>query len=220
MIKVDLHVHTFYSPDANTTFEELTEQCLKLGLGAIAIADHGTTEGAIAFLKTAPAFKVIVAEEILTPHGEIMGMFLKETIPSGSSVEDTVKAIRQQDGLVCVPHPFDPVRSSALDTKALTELAQRYEVDVIEVMNARYVFQSSIKQARKFAELYNLPRSAGSDAHTAGELGSVYLEMPAFNNKREFIEALSQAKICGKTRNPLVHLSTVARKIKSKLARP
>lgn len=211
-------MHTFYSPDANTTFEELTEQCLKLGLGAIAIADHGTTEGAIDFLKTAPAFKVIIAEEILTPHGEIMGMFLNKTIPSGSSIEDTVKAIREQDGLVCIPHPFDPVRSSALNTKALIEMAQRYEVDVIEVMNARYVFQSSVKQAQKFAAQYNLPRSAGSDAHTAGELGSVYLEMPEFNNKSEFIEALCYAKICGKTKNPLVHFSTVARKVKNKLA--
>ena len=37
-------------------------------------------------------FPVIVAEEILTPHGEIMGMFLKETIPSGLSVEETIPA--------------------------------------------------------------------------------------------------------------------------------
>ena len=149
MIKVDLHVHTFYSPDANTTFEQLTVRCQELGLGAIAIADHGTTEGALAFLKTSPPFQVIVAEEILTPHGEIMGMFLKETIPSGSSVEDTIKAIREQDGLVCVPHPFDPVRSSALDSQTLKKLAGQNQVDVLEVLNARYVFQSSIDQAQK-----------------------------------------------------------------------
>ncbi|TFG46995.1 MAG: PHP domain-containing protein [Dehalococcoidia bacterium] len=219
MIKVDLHIHTFYSLDANTTFEELTTRCRELGLGAIAVADHGTTEGAFEFLKTSPPFQVIVAEEILTPHGEIMGMFLKETIPSGSSVEDTIEAIRKQDGLVCVPHPFDPVRSSALDSRVLKELAERHQIDILETLNARYVFKSSIRQSKNFAITHGLLQSAGSDAHSAAELGSVYLEMPPFNNKEEFLEALRKAKCCGRHRSPLVHFSSIARKVKKKLTR-
>lgn len=218
MIKVDLHIHTFYSSDANTTFEELTTRCLEIGLNAIAIADHGTIEGALEYQKTEPPVKVIVSEEILTPHGEIMGMFLKETIPSGSSAEDTVKAIRVQDGLVCIPHPFDPVRGSALDSRVLRQLAEAHKVDILEVVNARYVFQSSIRQARKFAKNKGLAQSAGSDAHSVGEIGSVYLEMADFNNKTQFLEALRKARIHGRNRSPLVHVSSIARKLKKDIA--
>ncbi|MDV2989309.1 MAG: PHP domain-containing protein [Dehalogenimonas sp.] len=217
MIKVDLHIHTFYSPDANTTFEELTDRCRVLGLGAIAIADHGTVEGALDYIKTGPPVKVIVAEEILTPHGEIMGMFLKETIPSGFSVDETIKAIREQDGLVCIPHPFDPVRSSALDSRVLEQLAEAHKVDILETVNARYVFNSSIRQARKFAESQRLLPGAGSDAHSAEEIGSVYLEMADFNNKAQFLEALRKARIYGRNRSPFVHVSSIARKIKKNI---
>ena len=94
-MKVDLHVHTFHSMDSSTTFEQLLSRCNEIGLGAIAIADHGTANGALEFQKIAP-FPVIVAEEVLTPYGEIMGMFLKETIPSGTSVEGTIAAIKER----------------------------------------------------------------------------------------------------------------------------
>ncbi len=63
----------------------IIERCQQLGINCIAIADHGTVEGALEMQRIAP-FTVIVAEEILTPYGELMGMFLKENIPSGLSV--------------------------------------------------------------------------------------------------------------------------------------
>jgi predicted metal-dependent phosphoesterase TrpH len=220
LIKVDLHIHTFHSPDANTTFEELTSKCRQVGLDAIAIADHGTIEGALEFLETRPPFQVIVAEEILTHHGEIMGMFLKQTIPSGNSVEWTIKAIREQDGLICVPHPFDPVRSSALESRTLKNLAETQQIDVLEVMNARYMFKSSSRQAVKFAERYGLPKTAGSDAHSQGEIGSVYLKMPNFTNKAEFLEGLKKASHFGHNRSPLIHIGSMARKLTRKVKKP
>ncbi len=217
-MKVDLHVHTFHSMDASTTFEELLARCSEVGLGAIAIADHGTVEGALEFKKIAP-FEVIVAEEVLTPYGEIMGMFLTETIPSGSSVEETIAAIRKQGGLVCIPHPFDPLRSSALDSKVLTTLAEKGQIDILEVFNARIVLKSGITRADKFARHYGLLRSAGSDAHGPAELGNAYLEMPSFRTKEEFVAALAKAEIHGRRNNPLARLGSGVRKLKNKLTR-
>ena len=95
MLKADLHIHTRYSMDSSTSLEAIVSRCLELGINCIAIADHGTVTGALKMQSLAP-FTVIVAEEILTPHGEIMGMFLKETIPSDSSVEETISQIRAQ----------------------------------------------------------------------------------------------------------------------------
>ena len=105
MLKADLHVHTEYSMDCNTPLEKIINRCRETGINCIAVADHGTIEGALKLKDIAP-FTVIIAEEILTPHGEIMGMFLQEGIPSGLSVEQTLACIREQDGLVCIPHPF------------------------------------------------------------------------------------------------------------------
>ena len=97
--------------------EKIIERCQKVGINCIALCDHGTAEGALKMREIAP-FTVIVAEEILTPYGEIMGMFLEETIPSGLSVPETIARIRAQGGLVCIPHPFDTFRHSALRSQA------------------------------------------------------------------------------------------------------
>ena len=154
MLKADLHIHTLYSMDCNTRLEQVIERCLKVGINCIAIADHGTAEGALKAQELAP-FPVIVAEEILTPVGEIMGMFLKVTIPSHLSVEETLSRIRAQGGLVCIPHPFDTLTRSALGAKIMEELAD--EIDVVEVFNARSPLPGASNKALTFAHKHGIP---------------------------------------------------------------
>ncbi len=206
MLKADLHIHTEYSMDCNTPLDKIIERCLETGINCIAIADHGTTEGALKMQDIAP-FPVIVAEEILTPHGEIMGMFLKETIPSGLSPEETISRIRAQGGLVCIPHPFDTLRQSALHNKIIEELVE--QIDIIEAFNARSPFLRSSIRARNFADKYGISKSAGSDAHTLGEIGNAYVEMPEFNGKNDFLNALANGKIFGQRTNPLAHFGSL-----------
>ena len=150
-------------------------------------------------------FPVIVAEEILTPHGEIMGMFLKETIPSGLPVNEVISQIRAQGGLVCIPHPFDTLRPSALRRNIIEELAE--QIDIIEVFNARTLLPRNSTKAQAFAEKYGIPQSAGSDAHTPSEIGNAYVEMPEFNGKDDFLQALEKGKISGHRTSPLVHFA-------------
>ncbi len=206
MLKADFHIHTAYSMDCNMSLEQILKRCLEKGINCIAIADHGTIEGALKMQSLAP-FTVIVAEEILTPHGEIMGMFLKEGIPSGLTVEQTVSRIRAQGGLVCMPHPYDTFRHSAISNHVLEELAE--QIDVIEVLNARGLLPRDSNRARLFAEKYSIPMSAGSDAHTPKEIGNAYVEMPEFNGKDDFLKALAKGKILGRRTNPLVHFGSV-----------
>src|SRR3989304_5927036 len=99
--------------DCDTPLDKIVRRCQELRINCVAIADHGTAEGALEMQKLAP-FKVIVAEEVLTTQGEIMGMFLKETIPGGLTPAETVKRIRDQGGLVNIPHPFETIRGAAL----------------------------------------------------------------------------------------------------------
>ena len=211
MLKSDLHIHTKYSMDCGTPLDRIVERCLELGINCIAIADHGTAEGALKMQAIAP-FHVIVAEEILTPKGEIMGMFLKETIPSGLSVEETIRQIKAQGGLVCIPHPFDIIRRVGLGVKVIEKVIE--EIDLIEVFNSRSPFPWNSSKARDFARRYGIPGSAGSDAHTAGEIGNAYVLMPDFNGKDEFLNSLAQGKVSGHMSNPLGHFSSAWARLK------
>ncbi len=216
MLKADLHIHTEYSMDCSTPLEKIINRCLELEINCIAIADHGTAEGALKMQRTAP-FKVIVAEEILTPHGEIMGMFLKETIPSGLSIEQTISQIRAQGALVNIPHPFDSFRGLRLDSKELEALVD--QIDVIEVFNAREPFRNPSTKAQAFAQKYDIPGTVGSDAHTIGEIGNACIEMPEFNGRDDFLQALRAGKVIGHRTNPLIHFVTAWEKLKGSLKR-
>ncbi len=185
--------------------QQVINRCLETGINCVAIADHGTIEGAVKMQSLAP-LAVIVAEEILTPHGEIMGMFLKEGIPSGLSIEQTISRIRAQGGLVCIPHPYDTIRQSAGGNRMLEELAD--QIDVIEVFNSRSLLRRGSTKARVFAEKYSIAKSAGSDAHTPQEIGNAYVEIPEFNGKDDFLSALAMGKVFGRRTNPLVHFSS------------
>ena len=216
MLKADLHVHTEYSLDCGTPLDKIVGRCIEKGIDCIAIADHGTAEGALKLQKTAP-ITIIVAEEILTHHGEIMGMFLKETIPSGLSVAETLSRIKAQDGLVSIPHPFDIYRQSALRNHIIEEIAD--QIDIIEVFNARSLPPQQSAKARAFAKKHGVVQGAGSDAHTLREIGNAYIEMPEFKGKDDFLKALANGKIYGQTTNPFIHFASVWNKLRKRWTR-
>jgi predicted metal-dependent phosphoesterase TrpH len=216
LLKADLHVHTEYSLDCGTPLDRIVGRCIEKGINCIAIADHGTAEGALKLQETAP-FTIIVAEEILTPHGEIMGMFLKETIPSGLSVAETISRIRAQGGLVNIPHPFDIFRQSALRNHIIEEIAD--QIDIIEVFNARSLPPQQSAKARAFAKKHGIVQGAGSDAHTLREIGNAYIEMPEFKGRDDFLEALVRGKIYGHTTNPFIHFASVWNRLKNRWQR-
>ena len=76
MFKADFHIHSKYSFDCANTLKGIIKRCNQTGINCIAVADHGTAEGSLKMKDLAP-FTVVVAEEILTPFGEVIGMFLE-----------------------------------------------------------------------------------------------------------------------------------------------
>ena len=212
MLKADLHIHTEFSMDCSTPLDKIVKRCQELGINCIVVADHGIVEGALMMQKLAP-FRVIVAEEILTTQGEIMGMFLKETIPGGLTPQETIKRIRAQGGLVNIPHPFETIRGSALKGWVIDEIAG--EIDLIEVLNSRSPFTANSEKARAFAEKRGIPGSAGSDAHTISEIGSAYVEMPEFKDQDEFLKSLARGRIQGHRSSIFLRLFSTWAKVKS-----
>ena len=217
MIKADLHIHTRYSGDSDITLEKLVERCSKLGLGAIAVTDHGTAEGALALAKQATPFKLIVGEEVDSTEGEIIGLFLTESIPNGLTPEETITRIRQQGGIVCVPHPFDRYRSSAMQAATLERIAG--QIDIVEVFNARTIPAQNMTLPGEFAARHHLPGGAGSDSHAVAEVGRAYVTIPDFNGRDEFLAAMAQAQIKARHHSPFIYVRSLARRIKKLLRR-
>lgn len=214
-INVDLHSHTHFSRDGLTTPEEYVVHCMAAGIDCAAVTDHNNIDGAKAVARIAP-FRVIVAEEIKSSEGEIIGLFLQDEVPRGMTPEDTVRAIRAQGGVVIAPHPFDRLRrSSALGLEALLRIVD--DVDAIEVFNARTVLRNDNSRAARFARRHGKLRSAGSDSHSKGEIGHTMLRMPSFEGRDDFLEALARAAIEARYSSMLVHLLSSWAKLKWRL---
>ena len=215
MLKADFHMHTHYSPDSQMTPQELVARCLKVGLNCIAVTDHNTIEGALAVQRIAP-FRVIIGEEVNSSDGEITGLFLKETVPRDLPPVETVRRIKEQGGLVSIPHPFDRFRRSVILRRALDEIVQC--ADIVEVFNSRNNFDGDDRKAHEFAQEHGLLASGVSDAHTPIELGRTYVEMPEFDGTPEgFKQALSQGRIVGRRITPLIHVLTTFVKIRKRI---
>jgi hypothetical protein len=193
LIDVDLHMHTDHSPDCATPVEVLLATAREQGLGAIAITDHNEISGALEAAAKADGIKVIVGEEVKTAtQGEIIGLFLRERIPRGLGLPETVAEIRRQGGLVYVPHPFDRMHAVPGYEQLLAILE---EIDAFEIFNPRVAIGSFNEEAARFAAKYRLTAAAGSDAHVAAGLGSVRLRMRDFDGPQEFLESLRDAEI-------------------------
>ncbi len=212
-LKVDLHIHTCYSPDSLVSLPEVIAAALRRGLGALAVLDHNAIGGALALSDVAP-FPVIVGEEIYTTEGEIAGLFLQALIPPGLTPAHTVVRIKEQGGLVYIPHPFDRYRHAALSKAGLLAILEH--IDVIEVLNARTIFPADNERAKRFAQIHGFPGGAGSDAHSASEIGQAYVEMEPFTDKDSFLRSLSGGQVGGGMSSPHVHLFSTWAKIRKR----
>ena len=211
MIRADLHLHTIYSGDSKSQLEQIIARCSDVGINCIAVTDHNTIAGALKMQQTAP-FKVIVGEEIHTTSGEVIGYFMTQEIPGRLPIEETVHRIREQGGVVAVPHPFDRLRGSAIQRPALEGILP--DIDIIEVLNARSLLKRYNTMAELFARKHGLLASAGSDAHTLSEIGRAYVEMPDFDGRDGFLKALAEGKIMGQVSPRIVHLKSTWAKLK------
>ncbi len=193
-VLADLHMHTEHSHDCSVPVPDLLDHAQRIGLGAIAITDHNVFAGAqeAVELGRGRALTVIPGEEVKTDAGEVIGLFLDEEIPRGMSWADTIAAIREQGGVVYLPHPFDRLHTIPDAGTLHRHLA---EIDVFEVYNARLLFEGFNDEALRFARKYNLTMGAGSDAHVLQGVGTGLVRLRAFETAEEFLISLRSAEI-------------------------
>jgi predicted metal-dependent phosphoesterase TrpH len=197
-VRVDCHLHTAASGDAVTTVEEIADRARQHGIDVVCITDHNVTSAAVAAAERDIGVRVVIGEEIRTPEGDVIGLFLTERIPYVLPLAEVVWRVRGQGGLVYLPHAFDPGRSSL--GGAAERLCAAGLADVVEVFNAKIEDPTRNQQAAELAERYGLPGGAGSDAHDPEGVGAAYLDMPDFEGTAAFVASLRQATITGEYR--------------------
>jgi predicted metal-dependent phosphoesterase TrpH len=194
-VRVDLHSHTMWSGDSTTTPDELVAAVAASGIDVLCVTDHNAIRGAVELADRLPC-RVVVGEELRTHAGEIIGLFLSERVPMGVPPAEAARAIRDQGGVVYVPHPFDPMRRN-MSEPALHELADAGLLDAVEVLNAKTSLRSLNQRATDFALQYGLAAGAGSDAHVPLAIGAAYVEMPDFDGPSDFLAKLPQGVVVG-----------------------
>jgi len=217
-IKLDMHTHTQYSRDSRSGLDAFARRSAEAGLGAVCVTDHDTAAGGLRLAHMDVPFTVIPGEEVTTRDGELVGLFLQRDVPARLSAEETAKRIREQGGLVYVPHPFSRNRLRHLRQAALDRLVEAKLVDAIEIFNAREISAASNAHAAAFAVRHGLPGGVGSDAHRLAEIGRTYIEVAPFTTASELLAVLGEGTVVGRLSGAVVHLRTWA-DIARKLAR-
>jgi predicted metal-dependent phosphoesterase TrpH len=216
MLICDLHVHTNYSRDGESSIEEILRVAEEEGLDAIAITDHDSVDGAKRALTIPSAVLVIPGIEVSTKQGHLLVLGVTEIIPSGLDVIDTVNIARGMGALLILPHPYHIWRHGVARRKK----AGMMVVDAVEVFNSRYIVGSANNKAARIAKRLGKPCVGGSDAHNAKFVGFGRTYVDAEKNIPAILDAIRAGKVtCGGKKTPLrtytrQSLSNTWRKIK------
>ncbi len=209
-IKIDCHVHSRFSvKDSVAPVWQIEEERQRKALDCVAVVDHDTIAETARDLKETSGFPFILGEEILTSDKnsrgkriEIIGLFLQEPIEAGKTIEETIYRIDAQKGIVVIPHPFEEWRHGAGGpvSRVIITKCQEDRIPVaVEVFNARAGKNDNFLAEVLWLEFKTngVLATAGSDAHRIPEIGRGCVEIPPFQTKEEFLEALTQARIHG-----------------------
>ena len=213
-LRLDLHLHTWASRDCLSDPERVLASARTRGVGRLAVTDHDRLGLALALAERYPD-QVIPGEEVRTAEGiDVIGLYLSEEIPKGTPARAVIERVREQGGVVYLPHPYAAGKGGG--GKLAEELAPH--VDVVEVFNARLHRRSLNEAADALAERHGKLKGAGSDAHTPEEVGGAYVEVPWHDNAPEaLLRALAHGRVHGRSSSRAVHLASTWAKVRKRL---
>lgn len=194
-LRIDMHLHTYRSFDSRNRPSALLAAAAERGLDRLVVTDHNEIRGALEMREMDPD-RIVVGEEVKTREGfDVIGILIHTLIPKGTPARETCERIRDQGGIVYLPHPFDGSRAGS--PGLLDSLAEL--IDVVEVHNARCFPTSLNDRALAWATERGKLMGAGSDAHTIPELGRGFVEVPGFEKERDsMLAALGAGRVVGR----------------------
>jgi hypothetical protein len=160
-LRCDLHIHTNFSHDGESSLLEVIRRAEEVGLDAIAITDHDTVLGARHAMTIKTQVIIIPGIEVSTKQGHLLVLGVTDPIPPGLEVAETVAIARSMGGVTILPHPYHMWRHGVgLKLKDAFSL-----VDAVEAFNSRYIVGTANQKAARTARRFGKPCVGGSDAH-------------------------------------------------------
>jgi predicted metal-dependent phosphoesterase TrpH len=183
--RADLHIHTIAS-DGTASVSEILEYVENhTHLDVIGIADHERIEAAVECQRLArecgSRVEVVVAEEVTTRSGHLLGVFLQAQLKRGQRLETSVAEIHEQGGLAIVPHPFSAF-TLGMRKHAILRVHQSRDPlvywDALEGFNPSTAGRYGRAATARIAAELGLPLVGNSDAHTLDTVGDGYTLFP------------------------------------------
>jgi predicted metal-dependent phosphoesterase TrpH len=179
--RADLHLHTnlgdgFMSP------ARLVRAATLRRLTLIAVTDHDHVEGArrveeLLAGQNSPV-RMITGVEVSTRQGHLIGLFVKKAPRPLRPVQESIDAIKEQGGLVIVPHPLGRLVPSLSRRRIDELLAAGYEIDGIETYNPSPANAAQRATVLSANQEWGLAEIGASDAHFWQHLGAGYTNFP------------------------------------------
>lgn len=188
-IKIDFHTHSILSHDGGLSMDQYKQVLANKLLDYVAITDHNEIDFALE-AKEELGERIIIGEEIMTSMGEIIGLYIKEKIKQNQDPTTTIEQIKEQGGLVYLPHPFDVKRSSLKK-----EFIQKHkkDIDIVEVFNSRSIIPKTNEKGERYFLSSKIAKVAGSDAHSYDEIGRTYNLLDDFPTRENILELLKES---------------------------
>jgi predicted metal-dependent phosphoesterase TrpH len=151
-------------------------------LTLIAVTDHDHVEGARRvedlLAEQNSEVPMITGVEVSTRQGHLLGLFVKKAPRPLRPVQESIDAIKEQGGLVIVPHPLGRLVPSLNRRRIDSLLAAGYEIDGVEMYNPSPANSAHRAAVRSANEDWGLAEIGASDAHFWQHIGAAYTRFP------------------------------------------
>ena len=176
---IDLHVHTSpLSPCSNINPKELIQEARRIGLDGFCLTEHQVLwdQDEVARLAGDHGIKIFRGNEITTAQGDVLVFGLDREIKGIITIQELNEIVKSVNGFSIAAHPFRGFKmfgvgqlGMSLDQAGKKKILQF--VDAVEIGNGR-VTEKENELAGQVAEKLGLFKTAGSDAHEIGALGT------------------------------------------------
>lgn len=201
MLRLDIHVHSKYSPDSHSDIRDILRTARARGLHGLSISDHHSLRGSLKAMELAREEGIIVIRgmEVSSREGHILAYGVQEDVPEGLSAEETVERIAEVGGFAVAAHPY------RFWSGLTEEVIRSTRFQGLEALNARSVAVHN-RMSHGLAQDLGLPVTAGSDAHYPSEIGRAIVLVPeGLEAEEDVLVALQKGlgRVAGVSRGPL-----------------
>lgn len=196
--RIDMHNHTFFSPDSTSDPIDFVERAIEIGLNGVAVTEHNS------FLASEPfetlkdkydgRIRIFRGVEYSSHEGHVLIFGIKDdsfiTLGVEAPIREVIKYAGEKNAVIVLPHPF---REWSL---LRSDIGGLQGVSAIEAYNGHNNKEENAKALIE-ANRLGLPTTGGSDSHNIAEIGSCFTEFHNEITYDNFLDELRKGRYRG-----------------------